>query len=320
MLVVKHGIMKKKVSILIPTYNEERSLPVLYDALIKIVDKLDAYDWEVLFVNDGSSDTSLKQIKLLRQKDERICYVDLSRNFGKEAAMLAGFDYVTGDCTIVMDADLQDPPCLIESMLYYWEKGYDDVYAKRNDRGAESFLRRKFTLLFYSILQRSTRVEILPNVGDFRLLDKCCIRTLRGLRESERYTKGMFAWIGFKKKEICFDRNDRLVGHSSWSFFQLLGLAIDGITSFTIFPLRFATILGVILSLCVFIYMIYIFIKTLLYGDPVQGFPTLIIVVLFLGGIQLLSLGIIGEYLGRIFNEAKNRPVYIAREYNDVKL
>ena len=320
MLVVKHGIMKKKVSILIPTYNEERSLPFLYDALIKIVDKLDAYDWEVLFVNDGSSDTSLKQIKLLRQKDERICYVDLSRNFGKEAAMLAGFDYVTGDCTIVMDADLQDPPCLIESMLYYWEKGYDDVYAKRNDRGAESFLRRKFTLLFYSILQRSTRVEILLNVGDFRLLDKCCIRTLRGLRESERYTKGMFAWIGFKKKEICFDRNDRLVGNSSWSFFQLLGLAIDGITSFTIFPLRFATILGVILSLCVFIYMIYIFIKTLLYGDPVQGFPTLIIVVLFLGGIQLLSLGIIGEYLGRIFNEAKNRPVYIAREYNDVKL
>ena len=317
-MIVKNDM--KKVTLLIPVYNEEAMLPTLYQRLIELVNRNAVYEWEILFVNDGSSDTTLECLRRLRQQDKRVNYVNLSRNFGKEVAMLAGFDYATGDCCVVMDADLQDPPCLIESMLYYWEKGYDDVYAKRNDRGAESFLRRKFTLLFYSILQRSTRVEILPNVGDFRLLDKCCIRTLRGLRESERYTKGMFAWIGFKKKEICFDRNDRLVGHSSWSFFQLLGLAIDGITSFTIFPLRFATILGVILSLCVFIYMIYIFIKTLLYGDPVQGFPTLIIVVLFLGGIQLLSLGIIGEYLGRIFNEAKNRPVYIAREYNDVKL
>lgn len=312
--------MKKKVSILIPAYNEEKSIPLLYDTLTMSIDRLDNYDWEILFINDGSIDKTLDQIKQLRRQDERVCYIDLSRNFGKESAMLAGFDYVTGDCTIVMDADLQDPPCLIEKMLNYWEEGYEDVYAKRRSRGAESFLRKKFSLLFYSILQKSTRVEILPNVGDFRLLDKCCIETLRRLRESERYTKGMFAWIGFRKKELDFDRQDRLAGHSSWSFFQLLGLAIDGITSFTILPLRFATILGAAISLCVFVYMIFILVKTLLYGDPVQGFPTLIIVILFLGGIQLLSLGIIGEYLGRIFNETKNRPIYIAREYNGKKL
>ena len=228
--------------------------------------------------------------------------------------MLAGFDYVTGDCMVIMDADLQDPPSLIPDMLKYWEEGFDDVYAKRNNRGKESWLRKKFSLLFYAILQKSTRFEVLKNVGDFRLLDRCCIEALRKLRETERYTKGMFCWIGYRKKEIIFDRGDRVAGQSNWNFFSLFNLAIEGITSFTTTPLRFASIFGFIIAFFAFILMIYYIAKTIIWGDDIQGFPTLITVILFLGGVQLLSIGIMGEYLGRIFNETKNRPVYIIRE------
>lgn len=311
---------KKKVSVMIPCYNEEASLPILYIELKKFMDALDNYDWEVLFVNDGSKDCTLEIIKALRKKDCRISYVDLSRNFGKENAMLAGFDYVTGDCMIIMDADMQDPPSLIPQMLEFWEKGYDDVYAKRRNRGRESWMRKHLSLLFYDILDRSTRFEVLQNVGDFRLLDRVCINALKNLRERERYTKGMFCWIGFKKKEIVFDRNDRIAGKSNWSFLSLLNLGIEGITSFTVVPLRFSTILGVVIALGAFVLMFFYLCKALVWGDPIQGFPTLITVILFLGGMQLLSIEILGEYLGRIFNETKNRPVYIVKEYNDVKL
>lgn len=310
----------RKVSILVPCYNEEASLPLLYPELKKLMDNEKDYEWEVLFVNDGSKDNTINIIKGLRESDKRICYVDLSRNFGKENAMLAGFDYVTGDCMVIMDADLQDPPSLIPEMLKYWEEGYDDVYAKRNNRGKESWLRKKFSLLFYAILQKSTRFEVLKNVGDFRLLDRCCIEALKKLRETERYTKGMFCWIGYKKKEIIFDRGDRAAGQSNWNFFSLFNLAIEGITSFTTTPLRFASILGFIIAFFAFILMIYYLVKTIIWGDDIQGFPTLITVILFLGGVQLLSIGILGEYLGRIFNETKGRPVYIAREYNGEKI
>lgn len=310
----------KKVSILVPCYNEEASLPLLYPELKKLMDSQINYEWEVLFVNDGSRDNTLTIIKELRNQDKRICYVDLSRNFGKENAMLAGFDYATGDCMVIMDADLQDPPSLIPEMLRYWEEGYDDVYAKRNNRGKESWLRKQFSLLFYAILQKSTRFEVLKNVGDFRLLDRCCIEALKKLRETERYTKGMFCWIGFKKKEIIFNRGDRAAGKSNWNFFSLFNLAIEGITSFTTTPLRFSTFLGFIISLFAFILMIFYLVKTIIWGDVIQGFPTLITVILFLGGIQLFSIGILGKYLGRIFNETKNRPVYLAREYNDKKI
>lgn len=308
----------KKISILVSCYNEEASLPLLYNELVKLMNAHRNYDWEVLLVNDGSKDNTLKVMRDLRSKDNRVCYVDLSRNFGKEKAMLAGFDYVTGDCMVIMDADLQDPPSLIPKMLEYWEQGYEDVYAKRRNRGRESWLRRKFSLMFYSILQHSTHFEVLKNVGDFRLLDRSCIDALRQLREVERYTKGMFCWIGFRKKEIVFDRGDRVAGKSNWNFLSLFNLAIEGITSFTTFPLKIATILGIFTSLCAFLYMIYVIIKALLYGDPVAGFPTLLSVMLFLGGIQLLALGIIGEYIGRIFHETKGRPVYLVREYNGV--
>ena len=305
----------KKVTIIIPCYNEVVSLPMMYDALCKLSAENPNYDWEFLFINDGSRDNTLQVIKNMRSNDNRVCYVDLSRNFGKEAAMLAGFDYASGDCAVVLDADLQHPPMLIAEMLAWWEQGYDDVYAKRRERGRESWLRKQLSLVYYRLLQHTTRIEILPNVGDFRLLDRRCIEALRQLRESERYTKGMFCWIGFKKKEILFDQGDRMAGHSSWNTFSLFKLAMEGITSYTTAPLRISTIFGSVISLAAFVYMLFILVRTLMYGDEVQGFPTLIIIILFLGGIQLLCVGIIGEYVARIFNEPKKRPVYIVREH-----
>ena len=308
----------KKVTILIPCYNEEGSLDALYKALKELMDSQTDYSWEVLMVNDGSKDRTIDIIKQLREKDKRICYVNLSRNFGKENAMLAGFDYATGDCMVIMDADLQHPPMTISDMLAKWEEGYEDVYAKRITRGKESWFRKQFSLFYYRMLKHLTRVEILENVGDFRLLDRKCIEALKNLRETQRYTKGMYCWIGFRKTEVWFEQGDRLAGESSFNFLRLLNLAIDGITSFTTAPLRIATIMGLFVSLIAIVFMCYILLTTLIWGDPVQGYPTLITVILFLGGVQLLSLGIIGEYLGRIFYETKGRPVYVVSEVEGV--
>lgn len=304
----------KKVTILIPCYNEEASLPKMAEALTSLMQQQNQYQWEVLLINDGSKDHTLDYIKAINSRDSRFGYVSLSRNFGKEAAMLAGFDRASGDCVVIMDADLQHPPTTIPEMLKEWEAGYEDVYARRTDRGKEPWLRRKLTLLYYWILQKISRVDVLQNVGDFRLLDRKCIEALRELRETQRYTKGMYCWIGFKKKEIDFVQGDRLSGKSSFNFWQLLRLSLEGITSFTTLPLRIATVLGLLCSLCAFCYMVYILVCTMLYGDPVAGYPTLMVIILFLGGAQLLSLGIIGEYLGRIFHESKHRPVYIVSE------
>lgn len=305
----------KKITILIPCYNEEKNISLLYPHLQFLSEKCNDYDWEFLFVNDGSKDNTLGEIKKLRVQDPRVSYIDLSRNFGKEAAMLAGIDNASGDALVIMDADLQHPVDIIPQMINLWEEAYDDVYAKRISRGKESWLRKRFSLLYYKLLQRTTKVDILPNVGDFRLLDKKCIEALRSIREHERNTKALFCWIGYKKKEILFEQGDRIEGQSSWSFIKLLNLAIDGLTSFTTTPLRIATILGLIVSIVAFVYMCFILIKTMFYGDAVQGFPTIIVIILFLGGIQLLSLGVIGEYLGKIFHETKNRPVYLIREF-----
>lgn len=310
----------KKVSILVPCYNEENTLPLLYTELKKLMDSHNMYQWEVLLVNDGSKDGTINIIKALRAADSRINYVDLTRNFGKENAMLAGFDYVTGDCMVIIDADLQDPPSLIPQMLEYWEQGYDDIYAKRADRGQESWLRKQFSMLFYKILDHSTRFDVLQNVGDFRLLDRCCIDALKQLRESERYTKGMFCWIGYNKKEITFNRGDRVAGSSNWNFMSLFNLAIEGITSFTTAPLRFATIFGAIIAIVAFCFMLFYGFKTIIIGDQVRGFTTLIVVILFMGGVQLLTIGILGEYIGRIFNETKNRPPYLAKTYNGERI
>lgn len=312
--------MKKLISILIPCYNEAQSLPILIPKLEDIANNLKQYDWEFLCVNDGSKDNTLEVLRELRIVYNRVNYIDLSRNYGKENAMLAGFDYVKGDCMVIMDADLQHPPHVILQMLEKWEEGYDDVYASRLTRGKESWLRKKLSLLYYRILQRSTRLEVLPNVGDFRLLDRRCINALKQMRENNRYTKGMYCYIGFKKTYVTFETEDRIAGESSMNYKTLINLAIEGILSYTTVPLRIATVIGVLTSLFAFIYMLVVFIKTLLYGDPVQGYPTMMIVILFLGGIQLLALGILGEYIGRIFTETKNRPVYFVRTYNDEQI
>ena len=304
----------KKISILVPCHNEQDNVEKLYEQLVDSISKIDGYQWEIVFVEDGSYDDTLQRIKQLRERDERVCFISLSRNFGKENAMLAGFDHITGDCVIIMDADLQHPPQLMTEMIGEWESGYDDVYAERLSRGKESWLRRKLSMLYYRLLQRMAKVDVLPNVGDFRLLDRKCIDSMKKLRETQRYTKGLYCWIGFKKKKITFEPAERTNGHSSFTYHRLFNLAVEGITSYTTAPLRISTVVGIIVSLVAFIYMCYVLVKTILYGEPVQGYPTLVILILFLGGVQLLSLGIIGEYLGRIFHETKNRPVYLISE------
>lgn len=318
------GVMKKKISILIPAYNEEKSLDALRSALVSFLNSDSRaainYDYEVLVVNDGSTDSTEAILNRIHKEDSRFNYLSLSRNFGKENAMLAGFDFVTGDCCIIMDADLQDPVDVIPAMIEKWEEGYEDVYGKRLSRGKESWLRRKLTMTYYRILQNSTKFDILPNVGDFRLLDRRCIEAMRSLRETQRYTKGLFAWIGFKKAGIDFNRQSNTRRPSSFSLRSLMDLAIEGITSFTTAPLRIATVTGLIGSMLSFFYLIWIFVKTLIWGDPIQGFPTLMCTILLLGCLQLMALGIIGEYIGRIFKETKNRPVYIASTFNGEKL
>ena len=290
-------------------------MPRFYEEVAKMMQNHSDDEWELLFVNDGSQDNTQRLIEELYEKDSRVAYVELTRNFGKENAMLAGFDYVKGDCAVLMDADLQDPPSLIPQMLQYWKEGYQDVYARRLSRGKESWFRRKASLLFYRILDRSTRYEVLQNVGDFRLLDRKCIDALRLLREKERYTKGLFCWIGYKKKEIVFNRGDRVAGQSNWGYHALFDLAIEGITCFTTVPLRLASLVGMVVAVWALCYMAWILLKVILWGDPVAGYPTIMTVMLFLGSVQLIAIGILGEYVGRIFNESKNRPTYLVNEY-----
>lgn len=307
---------RKKISLVIPAFNEQEVLQHLYERLTKLAGENTEYDFEFLFVNDGSRDKTLEIIKAYAEKDPKIAYVNLSRNFGKETAMIAGLDHVTGDATVIIDADLQDPPELIPKMIEFWEQGYDDVFARRNSRAGETWLKKITSAGFYKVLQSSTRIPIQQDTGDFRLLDKRCVQALREMRESQRYTKGMFSWIGYKKKEITYDRDPRAAGETKWNYFKLVDLAIEGIVSFTTAPLRWSTIMGSVVSLLAFIYIIYLVGRTLLYGSDLAGYPSMMAVILFLGGVQLLSLGIIGEYIGRIFNETKNRPLYFVEEYH----
>lgn len=308
---------KKLVTILVPAYNEEAVLPMLYDRLKALMDANTAYNFEVLLVNDGSKDKTFSIMQELRSKDKRINYLNLSRNFGKETAMIAGLDYAKGDCVIIIDADLQDPPELIPEMLKYWEQGYDDVYAKRKSRKGETWLKKFTSKMYYKVLQSMTKVEIQKDTGDFRLLDRRCVEALKQIRESQRYTKGLFSWIGYNKKEILYDRDPRAAGQTKWNYRNLVNLSIDGITSFTTSPLRWSAILGILVSLAGFIYMLVIIIKTLVNGVEVPGYASTMVVILFLGGIQLIFLGVIGEYLGRAFYETKGRPLYFIERYNE---
>lgn len=309
----------KKISVIVPCYNEQESVQLLYQELCRLMKAESKYEWEILFVNDGSKDDTLQVIQSLSAQDASVSYIDLSRNYGKETAMLAGFDYAQGDACVIMDADLQHPPMVVRDMLRKWEEGYDDVYGKRTTRAKESWLRKCLSYAFYYILQKSAKVDVLPNVGDFRLLDRKCIDALRQMRETDRYTKGLYCLIGFRKTYVEFETQDRVSGSSSWTLRGLIALAIEGIMSFTIAPLRLATWVGAITATGAFLYALYFLIKTLVVGDPVHGFPTLVILILFFGGAQLLALGVLGEYVGRIFHESKHRPNYFVQTYYSAK-
>ena len=309
----------KKISIIIPAYNEEESLPMLRGRIEKLMDSMKNYEFEILFVNDGSKDRTIEIIKKMREEDTRFNYVDFSRNFGKEIAMIAGLDYATGDCVIFMDADLQDPPELIPELVKYWEQGYDDVYAKRRSRKGETWLKKFTSKMYYKVLQKTTRIEIQKDTGDFRLLDRRCVNALKKLRESERNTKSMFSWIGYKKKEVLYDRDPRIAGTTKWNYIKLIDLAIDGITSFTTSPLRLSTYIAIPTFLVLFVYFIYVIVKCFVIKQAIQAFQAIILLILFFSGVQILLFGIVGEYLGRIFNETKNRPLYLVNEYNGEK-
>lgn len=309
----------KLISILIPAYNEHEVLDALYARLKKLAGDNLHYEFEFFFVNDGSNDDTLDIIKDYAEKDHRIAYINLSRNFGKEIAMIAGLDHVTGDATVIIDADLQDPPELIPKMIKYWEQGYDDIYAKRSVREGETWFKLFSAKSFYWLMNKLTKSQLITipsNTGDFRLLDKRCVEALKQLRESERYTKGMYSWIGYHKKEILYDRDPRAAGVAKQNYHKLFNLAFDGITSFSTTPLRVASFLGIIISAIAFIFIIVLIVKTIIFSDPVAGYPSMMAVILFLGGVQLLSLGVIGEYVGRIFMEVKKRPLYLMEEYH----
>ena len=309
----------KLISILIPAYNEAPVLDKLMVRLANLANETKNYDFEFLFVNDGSKDDTLSIIKEYAEKDPRVSYINLSRNFGKEIGMIAGLDHVQGDATVIIDADLQDPPELIPQMIAFWEEGYDDVYAKRNSREGETWFKKFSSRMYYKTLQGLTRIPIQEDTGDFRLLDRRVVEALKEFRESQRNTKAMFSWVGFHKKEIMYDRDPRAAGETKWNYLKLIELAIDGITSFTTAPLRIATYSGIFVSIAAFIYLFFLVIRTIFFGTDLAGYPSMMAVILFLGGVQLLSLGIIGEYIGRIFNESKQRPLYLIEEYHNGK-
>ena len=302
------------ISIVVPAYNEQDVLRVFHERLSPVLAKLGVHV-EVIYVNDGSSDGTLEILRSLKATDERVAILDLSRNFGKEIALTAGLDHASGDAVIVIDADLQDPPELIPEFLQRWHEGYDVVYARRTEREGESALKKATAYVFYRIMQRASHVKIPEDAGDFRLLSRRAVDSLRQLREHHRFMKGLFAWIGYPQKAVFYQREARAAGKTKWNYWRLWNFALEGITSFTTAPLRFATYIGLLTALASFVYAAIVIYKTLAFGESVRGYPSLMVAILFLGGVQLFTIGIIGEYLGRMFNEAKQRPLYIVKDY-----
>ena len=303
-----------KLTVIVPVFNEEAVLPEFHRRLATVMDGL-AMQGEIIYVNDGSIDGSLNKIHRLMAEDTRVAIVDLSRNFGKEIAMTAGLDHAHGDAVVVIDADLQDPPELIPEMIEQWQSGYDVVYAQRTSRAGESAFKKSTAHVFYRLIQKLSRVQIPHDAGDFRLLSRRAVEALSGLREQHRFMKGLFAWIGYPQKAIQYERDARYGGETKWNYIGLWNFAIEGITSFSTIPLKVATYVGMLTALGAFLYGMFIVLETILYGNPVAGYPSLLVVVLFLGGIQLMALGVIGEYLGRMFDETKGRPLYLIKDY-----
>ncbi len=302
------------LSIIIPAYNEDAVLPEFHRRLRAVLDELSSAA-EIIYINDGSTDNTLLVLQGLHDQDPRVAVLDLSRNFGKEIALTAGLHQALGDAVIVIDADLQDPPELIPALIKEWHNGYDVVYAKRARREGETFFKKLSAAAFYRIMQRLSRIKLPEDTGDFRLLSRRAVDALNTLLEHHRFMKGLFTWIGYKQKAVLYDRDPRFAGETKWNYWKLWNLAIEGITTFTTAPLKFSSYIGLCTAFGAFAYGIYILITTLLFGNPVAGYPSLLVVMLFLGGVQLMSIGVLGEYIGRIFTETKQRPLYFINQY-----
>ncbi len=308
--------MKKILSVVVPCYNEEAVLPVFYQEITKIAEEMvREVDFEFVFVDDGSSDGTLVEIEKLAASDKRVRFVSFSRNFGKEAGLLAGLEYAQGDFVATMDADLQDPPSLLPKMYQYVRDGeYDCVGTRRVNRAGEPPIRSFFARIFYNLINKMSKIEMVDGARDFRLMSRQMVNAIISMPEYNRYSKGLFSFVGFKTKWLEYENVQRAAGETHWSFWKLFVYAIDGICAFSTMPLVIAAVLGLIFCLVAFVMVVIIVVKTLLYGDPVGGWPSMICVVLMMGGLQLLALGVIGEYLAKMYLETKRRPVYIVRK------
>jgi len=309
------------LSILVPVYNEEQMLPTFHHELCKVLAGMPMHQFEVIYINDGSQDDSWSVMEKLAGNNHHveIELLNLSRNFGKEAAMTAGLDHASGQAVVLLDADLQDPPALLPQMIDAWQQGYDVVNMRRSARLGESLFKRFSAHLYYRLLDHLSDVPLQRDVGDFRLLSRRVVEQIKQLPERTRYMKGIMSWPGYRQTTLSFERPERVAGETKWSFFQLVKLALSGITAFSVKPLRLATWLGALTSLSAFVYALVVVIKTLVYGEVVAGYPSMMIVALFLGGVQLLAIGILGEYVGRIYTETKARPVYVLMDIESSK-
>ncbi len=304
------------LSVVVPAYNEQEVLPTFHARLTPVMEAI-GLPWEVVYVNDGSRDRTLTIMEALKASDPRVALVNLSRNFGKEIALTAGLDHAAAtDAVIVIDADLQDPPEVIPDLVAAWRQGFDVAYARRRAREGETWLKKATAKAFYRVMQKvGGKVELPADTGDFRLISRRALDALLALREQHRFMKGLFAWVGFPSTPVLYDRAPRAAGETKWNYWRLWNLSLEGITAFTVGPLKVATYLGLFTAIVAGIYGLQLIIRTILFGNPVAGYPSLMAVVLFLGGVQLMTLGIIGEYLGRVFNETKGRPLYIVERH-----
>lgn len=305
---------RQTLTVVIAAYNEEASLPLLHPRISAVLDGIDL-DARVLYVDDGSRDRTWALLEEIAARDRRVALLRLSRNFGKELALTAGLDQADGDAVVVLDADGQDPPELLPEFVSRWRAGADVVYGRRKSRRGESWFKRATAHAFYRVINRLSATDIPADTGDFRLISRRVLQALRAMRERQRFMKGLFAWVGYPQVALDYERAPRLAGHSKFNYWRLWNFALEGITGFSTAPLRVATYIGLASAMVAFGFGAWIVAKTLLWGDPVQGWPTMMSVVLFLGGVQLMALGVIGEYLGRLFLESKQRPLYLVRDW-----
>lgn len=306
-----------KLSIIVPCYNEEETIPIFYDAVTAVMAQLPDVQPEYIFVDDGSKDKTMEVIRGLARQDERVKYVSFSRNFGKEAAMYAGFTHACGDYVAVMDADLQDPPALLPEMMdAIQNEGYDSVATRRVTRKGEPPIRSFFARCFYKLMRRISKTEMVDGARDYRLMTRKFVNSLLELGEYNRFSKGLYGWVGYRTKWLEYENIERAAGETKWSFWKLLLYSIEGIVAFSAAPLAIAAVTGIVCCLLAFVFILVIVIRTLLFGDPVAGWPSLVCVILFVGGLQLFCMGILGEYLAKTYLEVKNRPIYICRESN----